>query len=153
MDEVLTRLEACEWVCGDGDPAALAELSRRIAAVGRTPKDVLCYSDLVRGVTFGLSNVADGKPFEIEEWTSLDRAIIGSFLGRIVVDSYRCGRFFASALVIGKESNSPGEGFWGLAEDVGLLRSTRGNARDRFWFDQIALARAWHRANPTLEYA
>ena len=153
MDEVLARLEACEWTYGDRDPVALAELSRRIAAIGRTSQDFLKYSELVDGVTFRLSNVANGAPFEIREWNSLDRAIIGSFLGRIVLDSYRRGRFFASALVIGVESNSPGEGFWTLASQVGLLNSNNTDARDRLWFRQVDLARAWHRANPHLEYA
>ena len=153
MDEVLTRLEAIEWVYGDHDPVALAELSRRIAAVGRTRQDFLNYSELVDGIAFRLSNVTAGEPYEIREWTNLDRNIIGSFLGRIVLDSHRRGRFFASALVIGKASNSPGEGFWGLAEDVGLLRSNSEAARLRLWVEHVELARAWHRANPNLEYA
>ena len=105
VDEVLTRLEAIEWVYGDHDPVALAELSRRIAAVGRTRQDFLNYSELVDGIAFRLSNVTAGEPYEIREWTNLDRNIIGSFLGRIVLDSHRRGRFFASALVIGKASN------------------------------------------------
>jgi hypothetical protein len=136
-----------EWVYADGDPAACAELARRIATVGRTAKDFLTYSQLVDGVTFQLPNVAGGEPFEIREWTNLDRAIIGSFLGKIAADSYQAGRFLASALVIGVESNGPGDGFYGLAEDVGLLRSPSDTARLQFWFDQIRLARAWYAAH------
>jgi hypothetical protein len=148
MDEAAQLLAEMDWAYADGDPTACAELARRIAAVGRTAKDFLTYSQLVDGVTFQLPNVADGQPFEIREWTSLDRAIIGSFLGKIAADSYQEGRFLASALVIGVESNGPGDGFYGLAEDVGLLHSPSETARLRFWFDQVKLARDWYAAHP-----
>ena len=144
MDEVARHLAEMEWVYADGDPTACAELARRIATVGRTATDFLTYSQLVDGVTFRLPNVARGEPFEIREWTNLDRAIIGSFLGKIAADSYQQGRFLASALVIGVESNGPGDGFYGLAEDVGLLRSPSETTRLQFWFAQIRLARAWY---------
>jgi hypothetical protein len=144
-DEVQRRLEELDWAYADGDPAALAELARRIAAVGRTPEGFLTYSQLVHDVTFRLPNVAGGEPFEIHEWTGLDRAIIGIFLGRIAAESYRRGRFFASALVIGTTNNGPGEGLYTLAEQVGLLLPSSGeNARLRFWFEQIQRARAWY---------
>jgi hypothetical protein len=120
------------WGYTDGDPAACAELARRVAAVGRTAMDFLTYSQLVAGITFRLPNVANGEPFEIHEWTSLHRAIIGSFLGKVAADSYREGRFLASALVIGVESNGPGDGFYTLAEEVGLLRSSSETARLQF---------------------
>jgi hypothetical protein len=148
MDEAARLLAEMEWAYADGDPAACAELSRRIAAVGRTAKDFLTYSQLVDGVTFRLPNVASGEPFEIREWTSLDRAIIGSFLGKIAADSYQQGRFFASALVIGVGSNGPGDGFYTLAEEVGLLRSSSETARLRFWFEQVQLARTWYASHP-----
>lgn len=148
MDEAARLLAETEWVYADGDPAACAELARRITVVGRTAKDFLTYSQLVDGVTFRLPNVADGEAFEIREWTSLDRAVIGSFLGKVAADSYRQGRFLASGLVIGVGSNGPGDGFYTLAEEVGLLRSSGETARLRFWFDQVRLARAWYAAHP-----
>jgi hypothetical protein len=148
MDHALHMLADMEFTYGDRDPEALAELAGRIAAVGRTPDQYLIYSQLVEGVTFRLPNVAGGEPFEIEEWTHLNRAILGSFLGRIAADSYRRGRFLASALVIGFVQNAPSEGFYDLATYVGLLRSNREDARLRFWFEQAGLARAWYTAHP-----
>jgi hypothetical protein len=147
MDEAARLLAEMDWAYADADLAACAELARRIAVVGRTRNDFLNYSQLVEGVTFRLANVANGKPFEIREWTNLDRAIIGSFLGRIAADTYQRGGFLASALVIGKETNGPGEGFYGLAEDVGLLRSSSETARLQFWIDQVERARAWYAAH------
>jgi hypothetical protein len=147
MDEAARLLAEMEWGYADGDPNACAELARRVAAAGRTAQDFLTYSQLVSGVTFRLHNVADGEPFEIREWTALDRAIIGSLLGKVAADSYQQGRFLASALVIGIESNGPGEGFYTLAEEVGLLRSSNETARLRFWLEQVQLARAWYAAH------
>ncbi len=147
MDEAARLLAAIEWTYADGDPVACAELARRIAVAGRTLDKFLNYTELVEGVTFRLPNVADGHSFEIHEWTDLNRALIGDFLGRIAADSYQQGRFLASALVIGKESSRPGEGFYGLAEDVGLLRSSNETLRLTFWFEHARLARAWYAAN------
>jgi hypothetical protein len=144
MDPILRRLDAIQWTYSDGDPAAVAELARRIAEIGRTPEDFLVYSDLVNGVEFQLPNVNDGRPFEIVEWTDLNRAIIGCFLGNIAVESYRQGRFFASALVIGVVANQPGEGFWSLAQEVGLLRSNSEHARLQLWLEHARLARQWY---------
>lgn len=152
MDEVLQRLEQTDWSYAESDPVALAELARRIAAIGRTER-FLSYVQRVDRVTFRLPNVADGEPFQIRDWNGLNRAIIGSFLGRIVVDSYRRGRFFASALVIRSEGDGPGEGFFTLARDVRILRANSEDARLQFWLDHVRLARAWHRANPNAEYA
>lgn len=148
MDEAARLLAEMDWVYADGDPAACAELIRRIVAVGRTARDFLTYSQLVDGVTFRLPNVANGEPFAIREWTSLDRAVIGSFLGKIAANSFQQGRFLASALVYGMGSNGPGEGFYSLAEDVGLLRSSDETTRLRYWFEQARLARAWYASHP-----
>lgn len=148
MDEAARLFAEMEWTYADRDSAACAELACRVAAVGRTAKDFITYSQLVDGVTFRLANVAGGEPFEIRDWTSLDRAIIGSSLGKLAADSYQQGRFLASALVIGVGSNGPGDGFYTLAEEVGLLRSSSEMTRLRFWFEQVQLARAWHAAHP-----
>ncbi len=88
-----------------------------------------------------------GEPFAIKGWSARARAIIGDCLGHIAADSYRRGKFLASALVYTKESNEPGEGFWGLAETVGLLHTKSKDARLLFWFEHVALARAWYAAN------
>lgn len=144
MNRALQRLTALEWHYAGGDPKALAELARRITDVGRTPKDFISYSQLVADVTFKLPNVHGGKPFEIHDWTNLDRAIIGEFLGRLSVDSYREGEFFASALVIGSDSNGPGAGFYSLAKQAGLLTSSDEMTRLEFWLDHVRRARQWY---------
>jgi len=148
MDPILRYLDAIHWVYSDGDPTTRAELARRIAEIGHTTDQFIVYSELVDGVTFQLPNVNDGHPFQIEEWTDLNRAIIGCFLGNIAAMSYRQGRFFASALVIGFVANQPGEGFWSLARDVGLLRSNSEDARLRLWFEHVRIARAWYAQHP-----
>ena len=99
---------------------------------------------LVAGVTFRLPNVNGGKPFEIREWTELERAIIGNFLGRIAAESYQAGGFLSSALVIGMDSNGPGGGFYSLAEEAGLLASSDETARLKFWIEHIGMARIWY---------
>jgi hypothetical protein len=148
MDPILRHLNAIQWTYGDGDPVALAELARRIHTVGRTKEDFIVYTDLANGITFQLPNVKDGRPFEIEEWTDLNRAIIGSFLGNIAAQTYRQGGFFASALVIGVVANQPGEGFWSLAQEVGMLQSNTEDARLRLWFEHVRLARHWYATRP-----
>jgi hypothetical protein len=121
-----------------------------LAEVGRTPWEFLTYSQLVDGVTFRLPTVEGGEPFEIDtrDWRSIDREIVSKFLGRMDSDSYRQGRFFASALVIAVSGNRPGPGFFDLAREVGLLRSHTRDDEDRFWFAQERAAREWYRAYP-----
>ena len=131
----------------DADARARKEIARRIAAVGKSQNDFITYSKLVSRITCKLANVNDGKPFEIAEWTDLDRAIIGNFLGRVAADSYCEGGFLSSALFIGVDANGPGEGFYSLAEEAGLLRTSDETARLKFWIEQIALARAWFAAH------
>lgn len=143
MIDAGTRLASMSWVYADGDAKARQEIVRRIATVGKTKDDFITYSTLVSGITFKLGNVNNGKPFEITDWTDLDRAIIGSFLGRVAADSYREGGFLSSALVIGVDANGPGEGFYSLAEEAGLLNSSDETSRLQFWIEQIALARGW----------
>lgn len=143
------KLAEINWTYADHDSAACAELTRRISGIGRTKGDFLTYSQLVEEVTFCLPNVDTGEPFQITEWNSLERAIIGDFLGKIAAISYLQGGFLASSLVIGVESNSPGGGLYTLARDVGLLRSRSKDHELQFWMEQTRLARAWYISNST----
>src|SRR5690349_18237388 len=71
---VTTKLAAMQFTY-DGDYAANAEIAQRIAERAAQRKTIF-YSELVRGVTFRLPNVAGGSPFqlgELGEWTDLDR--------------------------------------------------------------------------------
>ena len=149
MDEVLSRLSSLSWPYADRDPAALAELDRRLAEVGRR-EDLINYTDLVRGVTFRLPNVDAGQPFElgVPEWRDVDRAILGDFLGRLCVDSYRKGQFLVSALAKGRETNEPSEGFWSLVSAAGLFDSRNANKRLMFWTQQVRKAHQWYARRP-----
>ena len=116
-------LNAKTWHYADGDHGALLQMGRRIAAVGKR-RNLIHYSELVRGITVRLPNIDDSHPFElgVPEWRDLDRAILGDFLGRLCVDSYSRGQFLASALVTSKETKEPSEGFWNLVTEIGMLR-------------------------------
>jgi hypothetical protein len=149
MDQVLSRLTSMSWPYADRDPAALAELDRRLADVGRR-EDLINYADLVRGVTFRLPNVDDGQPFElgVPEWRDVDRAILGDFLGRLCVDSYRKGQFLVSALAKSRETNEPSEGFWTFVAAAGLIESKSPNRRLMFWTEQVRKAHQWYTRSP-----
>lgn len=134
----------------DGDVDANREIARRIAATARR-RDTIPYGELVKGVTFRLANVARGQPFqlgELGEWTDLDRAILGNVLGRISVDSFLRGGFLASAVAVSKTTREPSEGFKALAQEAGLLRTTKGDAFVLFWTEQLNMAYDWYASHP-----
>jgi hypothetical protein len=133
-----------------GDTAANAEISLRIARRA-AQRDTIPYSELVQGVTFRLPNVAGGSPFQLGElgdWTDLDRAILGSVLGRISADSYARAGFLASAVAVSKATKEPSEGFKALVREAGFLRSTKGDDFMVFWSEQLNKAYDWFAAHP-----
>lgn len=148
MDELAERLAAINWKYADKDPAAKAELASRIAQAGRELR-LITYSDLVRGVQFHLSNVRGAEPFEIdvEDWTGLDRAIVGEFLGSISEDSYREGGFLATALVVNKSELKPSDQFFIWMKELGVLPNTREDTVLLFWIEQVNLAHQWYRTH------
>jgi hypothetical protein len=148
MDKVLAKLEAMTWPYADRDPAALAELGQRIAEVGRRA-DLVTYADAVRGLTFRLANVDDGQPFElgVPEWRDIDRAVLGDFLGRLCVESYRRAGFLASALVTSRETSEPSEGFWNLVAAADLYQSKSPSRRLLFWSEEVRKAPDWYADN------
>ena len=103
MDNIVRRMEKLSWIYGDKDPDALHELEERIAAAGQNLA-LITYSDLVRGVVFHVPNIGNGQAYEItvSNWSGLDRALIGDFLGYISTRSYLRARFMASALVVNR---------------------------------------------------
>jgi hypothetical protein len=134
----------------DGDLAASREIELRIARRAARRKTIT-YSELVDGVTFRLRNVHDGAPFqlgELSEWTDLDRAILGSVLGRISADSYARAGILASAVAVSKSTNEPSEGFEALAREAGFLHSTRGEDFMLFWSQELTEAHDWFEAHP-----
>lgn len=144
--KVVRALERIPWRYAEGDRAALGELRRRIEALGSEPERFLTYTELVDGVEFHLASVRGGVPHRIATWDELDRTLIGDFLGRLVVDSYREGGFFISALVVSREERTPGKGFYDLARQVGALKGKDPLAELEFWMKHVKRARAWYSA-------
>jgi hypothetical protein len=150
MYDILRYLVAVDWGFGDSDPAALAEIKRRISVRARTSRPQQNYSELVSGIVFRLPTVNSGDPYEIDvhDWQSLDRQILGKFLGRVNTDSYRAGRFFASAIAVQADTGTPSEPFYELALESGFLRDDKEDDRLEFWSAQTRAAVTWFCANP-----
>ncbi len=144
----LDKLRSKSWPYSEADPAALAEIGRRIAEVGRR-KDLISYSKLASGVTLRMAHINDSEPFElgVPEWSEQDRAILGDFLGRLSLESYQRGAFLASALVTSKGTQEPSQGFWNFVEELGVFTSTSPTRRLMFWTQQVQLAHAWYASN------
>jgi hypothetical protein len=144
----LERLLSRRWPYAEADPAAVLELGRRVAQVGRR-EGLIHYSDLVSGLVLRMANVDSGAPFElgVPEWQDLDRNILGELLGRLSLDSYTRGGFLATALVTSKETREPSEGFWNLVTELGLLKSSSPTRRLVFWSAQVRLAYDWYADN------
>lgn len=149
MDQIQRELDSIRWKYADSDPATVAEFARRIRDAVRSGKQTLTYSELAAGVTFRLPNVNDGQPYQIDvhDWEILDRAIVGDLLGKIDADSYRAGKFFASAMVISADRNMPSPAFFDLARQVGLLRGRGEDAELAFWMEHLNQSRAWFQTN------
>jgi hypothetical protein len=147
-DPILSKFRQITWHYGDKDPGALGALEERVADAGRKRK-LLTYSELVAGVRFNLPNVRDGeRVIDIGDWSDLDRAIVGSFLGFMSLRSYEAAGFFASALVVSKLDGSPSEGFYSLLKDLGLVASSRTDKAMYIWADHVAKAHTWYSRHP-----
>lgn len=146
--EVKRRLTEFEWHYADQDPCASRELSRRIAQAGRR-QELITYSNLVRGVTFQIPSVNEGRPFEIDpnDWSDLHRAIIGDFLGCISAESYERAGVFASAIVVTKADGIPGPGFANFMHDLGVLSAPSETAALECWVREVEKVHAWYRTS------
>lgn len=132
----------------DGDAAANRAIEKRIAERARRGRTIT-YSELADGVTFRLPNVHGGAPFQLGalgEWTELDRAVLGSVLGRISADSYVRAGILASAVAVSKATQEPSEGFKTLVRDAGLVRTTKGDDFVLFWSAEFQKAAEWFRS-------
>ena len=150
--EVIRRMWGSGSHLAEDDPNALAEMRQRLIEVGRRD-ELITYSDLVHGITFRLPTVNECRPFMItrDDWTDLNRMILGRFLGYLSAESYRDNDpgFMLSALAVSKETGQPSEGgFFGWARDVGLLEQQGEEAALTFWIEQVRLAQAWCRRQP-----
>jgi hypothetical protein len=148
MDKILERFRAIKWNYSPRDDAARAELDRRIAEVGRK-RGLITYSDLVRGMTFNLANLREPRhQIDTGDWQDLDRAILGDFLGYLSMESYERAGFFSSALVVSKQDGSPGEGFYNLLKELGLIASSKTDKAMYLWADHVAKAHTWYSKAP-----
>ena len=147
MDHVLETFSKINWSYSPDDPSALAQLKRRIARRARLGR-TLTYSELADGVEFDLPGLAD-RPHRIDvhNWSQLDRAIVGDFLGYISMESYQLGRFLASALVVGKDDHVPGAGFYGLLNDLDMIASKDDPRGSVIWGEHVELAKQWYRSH------
>jgi hypothetical protein len=139
---ILRRMEAGTWHYAFGDDRAFAVLRQRIADVGRK-QQLISYSDLVAGVEFRLPNVSE-QPLvvDVHEWRDIDRAIVGEFLGRASLESYRDHGFMASALAVSKDTKAPSELFFSWMLNVGAIRDRSEDAKLKFWSEQVRLVYA-----------
>ncbi|MCA1614006.1 MAG: hypothetical protein LC800_07620 [Acidobacteria bacterium] len=144
MDNIIRKLDEVNWIYADKDSVALFELERRIAETGRK-LGLITYSDLVKGIDFHLPNIRNGEAYRIQiyDWSGLDRAILGEFLGYISARSYRESGFMASALVVNSTGLEPSEQFFEWMERLGVLPDTNKNTVLAFWADQVHKAHNW----------
>lgn len=142
MDAVQQKFDEIEWSYATGDAKALRELEERIASAGRK-RGLITYSDLVRGVVFSLPNVKKPRMIDVADWQELDRAIVGDFLGYISKRSYERAKLFSSALVVSKMDGSPGEGFYSLLKQLGLVSNARSTKALDLWAEHVAKAHTW----------
>ena len=148
-DAIGERFRTIQWHYADRDPHALEELEQRIASVGRK-RGLVTYSDLVRGVRFEFPSLRDGeRTIDVSDWQDVDRAILGDFLGYISLRSYEKARFFSSALVVSKMDGSPGEGFYSLLKELGLISSGRTDKAMYLWAEHVEKAHTWFSELPT----
>ena len=142
-DGILRRLEQLAWTYPLEDPQALAILEERIAETGRN-LGLITYSELVEGVVFRLPSVRGGEPFTIEDWTGLDRGVIGEFLGYISMRSYREAGFMASALVVNAAEYRPSDHFFRWMAELEVLPRRDEDTVLAFWADQVNRAHNWY---------
>jgi hypothetical protein len=140
-------MAAIEWSFGDKDPGALSTLEQRIAETGRS-LGLITYSELVADVVFHLPNVRNGEAFKINthQWTGLDRAVLGDFLGYISTRSYQNAGFMASALVVNGKDYRPSDHFFEFMRWLEVLPDTLDSTISRFWIDQVNKAHNWYRS-------
>jgi hypothetical protein len=147
-DPIIERFHAIAWKFAPQDPTALSELEGRVALAGKK-RGLLTYSDLVRGITFRLPSLREpNRKIDVMEWEDLDRAIVGDFLGFMSMRSYELGQFFSSALVVSKMDGSPGEGFYSLLKELGLIAASKTDKAMYIWADHVAKAHTWYQKQP-----
>ena len=145
MDRIAERFGQQVWAYAEHDLDAGAEISRRVAEIGRR-RGLLTYSELVSGIDFRLPNVLGGHPqrLGVPEWSDLHRAIIGDFLGHLCMETYLQGGFMGGVLVVGADTRQPSDGYRNLMKSLGVLQ---GNGELEFlahWAQETNKAYDWY---------
>jgi hypothetical protein len=137
------------WPYAEADTVAREEIERRLAATARR-RELITYTDLVRGVTLHLPNVARGESMQlgVPEWNDLHSAILRDFLNRISCDSYLRGGILASVVAVRKLTGEPGDGFKWLVGHLGLDAPSRRDEFVLFWSKQVGKTYDWYASNP-----
>lgn len=145
MDQVARRLLQYTWRYADEDPEALAAMKKRVADTGRA-RTLITYTDLVTNIDICVPAVNGGRPFRlgVPEWTDLHRDIVGDFLGRLCVDTYRDGHFMGSALVVSWETNQPSRGYRDLMRRLGVLAGKTDEEFLIHWSSETQKAHDWY---------
>jgi hypothetical protein len=142
---VLSALRQMTFTYADRAPEAVKAMRARLVAVARAG-DWITYSELTQGLSLTIPGVYGGYPFILgaDGWSELERAILGSLLGRISADSYAEAGVFLSSVAISKNSEEPSAGFRDLARESGALRSSRPDDFKMFWARELAAAHEYY---------
>lgn len=146
--EVLRRMQSSKWNYAFDDDDAFEVLRSRIELTGRR-EGLITYSDLVTGVEFRLPTISE-QPLliDVHAWRPLDRAIVGEFLGRISMESYRDHGFMASALAVSKDPPVPSGLFFDWMHEIGALPIRNEATELQFWSEHARLAHRHYAAPP-----
>ena len=72
-----------------------------------------------------------------------DRNVMSNILDKISKNEHENGKPLLSAVVILRDENIPGDGFFGMAQEVGLYD---GSGKDQFWANELRrVYNYWHR--------
>jgi hypothetical protein len=147
VDNVLIQMKTVQWMYADKDLNTVAILEQRIAETGRK-LGLITYSQLAHGVAFHLPDIKNGEPYHIQtyDWTGLDRAIIGEFLGFISMRSYEQADFMASALVVNALEYKPSWHFFEWMRSLNVLPDMNDDTVMAFWAEQVNRSHNWYRS-------
>lgn len=144
MDSTLAKLQETHWRWATQDSASQEEIERRIIGMARK-QGLITYSDLVKNIEFEISSVNQGRPFQIDvhNWSVLDRALLGDFLGYTSSRSYRKAGFMISALVVNRGESAPSWHFFEWMKHLDVLPDTNEQTVLAFWTEQVRQAHDW----------
>lgn len=149
--EVVRRFAEIIWHHLPTNNGVLDELEERLwkAAVS-SRGNPLVYSDWVAGLEFLVPSYFKGQKFTMSrnDWQPQYSHIIGDILGWLNAKSYGEHGVLISSMAINKETNQPGDRFYGLSSDVGLFSGTSEMERMKFWTDQMDLVVRFAKTRP-----